>query len=193
LPHFEEDYDAELVVSCTFGLQGSMQWSPGGDCFLGVPCNQQSQGLLYYYYYIYVSPRYVEHWRRKDGVQLVLVCGVSMHRGCLSSRTEGRRILMAHVNNQDFIYVIYVLHLNYLGIGLVPQMHVGIHARKGLERNQRSTQGKRMWIHNGFFFFLLFGRTRMIWAWERVHKKKNVSTGFFSFFCSGELEFDLST
>jgi hypothetical protein len=36
-------------------------------------------------------------------------------------------IAFSHVNNQDFMYVIYVLHPNYLGIGLVPQMHVGMY------------------------------------------------------------------
>jgi hypothetical protein len=38
------------------------------------------------------------------------------------------------------MYVIYVLHPNYLGIGLVPQMHVGIQEKKiGVHGNRESS------------------------------------------------------
>jgi hypothetical protein len=42
------------------------------------------------------------------------------------------------------MYVIYVLHPSYLGIGLVPHMHVGIYKEKiGVHDNRESPIKKR--------------------------------------------------
>jgi hypothetical protein len=55
-------------------------------------------------------------------------------------------IAFSHVNNLDFMCVIYVLHPNYLGIGLVPQMHVGIQEKNWSPRQQRELyQKKDVW------------------------------------------------
>jgi hypothetical protein len=42
------------------------------------------------------------------------------------------------------MYVIYVLHPNYLRIGLVPQMHVGIQGKNWSPRQQREPYQKKM-------------------------------------------------
>jgi hypothetical protein len=56
--------------------------------------------------------------------------------------------------------VIYVLHPNYLGIGLVPQMHVGIQEKNWSPRQQRELYQKKGRVEN----MRLHGSNKASWS-----------------------------